>query len=78
MKHTSKSTEQLPRVWVGDAILVDHWIWEWSDSVGPSWCRTDEHELIDSSIFVPGHLPRPTIDPAEMKTIATCKEVDWT
>lgn len=60
-----------PRVWVGDPVFVKHWRWL---SGGWSMCA---NELFVGSIFVPGNQPKPTIDPAEMETIRTCKVVDW-
>ncbi len=70
--------EQLPRVWVGDLSRCP-----------PFWLRYTRRWIIHSmghdrdmlrmgDFFVPGNQPEPTIDPAEMKTIETAKEVDWT
>ncbi len=61
-----------PRVWVGVATINACWL-----NVGMGWFAFDR-VLIFGDIFVPGDQPMPTIDPAEMKTIATCKVVDWT
>jgi hypothetical protein len=40
-------------------------VWAWAECI-------DRYD-----IFVPGDQGKPTIDPADMKTIATCKEIDW-
>lgn len=72
--------EQLPRKWSGVSTTVPPF-WRWYSGIR-EWVKHDIRHGCDwvheGTIFVPGHLPKPTIDPAEMKTIATAKEVDWT
>lgn len=72
------SGEELPRVWVGESgpcprIFFVH---EPSSGEPTVWAWAEHIDRFD--IFIP-HDPmgRPTIDPAEMKTIATCSKVDW-
>ena len=60
-----------PRVWVGKWFIGTNWIWT------DVWERFTDHELEPGNVFVPGTELEPTIDPAEMKTIRTCKEIDW-
>ena len=62
--------EHLPRVWVG--LFAEANVWYWCSN---RWTRPRILTLGD--IFVPGHHNRPTIDPATMETLATCKEIDW-
>ncbi len=63
--------EVQPMVWLGESVAIQHWMWwvnQWL-SVG-SLGRLNPGEL-----FVPGHHPKPTINPSEMSTIETCKEI---
>ena len=72
------STE-LPRVWVGKlAKCPPFWLWyadcrQW---VGHS-LGCDFDMVRTGYLFVPGDQPKPTIDPAEMTELKTCKEIDW-
>ena len=68
-------TEVQPRVWVGESTPCEHWEWERANDGTPMWVRLTEHSLIEGTIFVPGHHPRPTINPSKMSTIETCKEI---
>lgn len=65
-------SEQLPRVWVGRSSGMNYWGWCHDTQTWNQWDAMEGTE-----IFVPGNQPRPTIDPREMDTIATCKVVDW-
>lgn len=64
------TAEVLPRVWVGARIEVGNW-----SLLDGQWARFSAMDFCE--IFVPGTQPKPTIDPAEMETIRTCKEIDW-
>lgn len=72
--------EQLPRKWTGE-LTVSPPFWKWYPKPR-KWVRHSIGHGCDmvchGCIFVPCDHPRPTIDPAEMKTMATAKEVDWT
>lgn len=72
---TAEDAGLLPRVWVARTAKCGRY-WRWS-ATGQQW---DDHgnDMWPGFIFVPGHLPKPTIDPADMTTIATCSKVDWT
>lgn len=64
-------TEVLPRVWVGGRIVVNNW-----SMLDGRWGRFFAMEFCE--VFVPGDQPKPTINPADMKSLETCKEIDWT
>lgn len=72
-----------PRIWVvTSSDYVWHWLWEWDDDSGePVGKWTLHYECIcPGEMFLPGKVsptPKPTVDPSEMKTIATAKVVDW-
>ena len=70
---TTPSKHHLPRVWVGERTNAT--VWASVDYSGRGWDMFPVVEFGD--IFTPGHQPRPTEDPREMETIATCREVDW-
>ena len=69
-----EAAEVQPMVWVGVRTNVKHWCWDLGRLSG-SWTLITKEELFSGEIFVPGHLPKPTINPSEMSTIETCKEV---
>jgi hypothetical protein len=62
--------ESKPRIWVGVSMdLPRHW--SWSDG---HWFPNDTLYAGDIFSTCKDH---PTIDPASMPSIETCKEVDW-
>lgn len=67
-----KTVEVQPRVWVGECVQFVHWGW-----VSPTRGWSLHAWAAPGVIFVPDDQSKPTIDPAEMETIRTCKEIDW-
>jgi len=70
---TAQKKHHLPRVWVGDSVIADHWHW---GRFG--WMRFEDGAMNEFDIFTPGHQQKPTEDPREMDELKTCKVVDWT
>ena len=68
------SEEVEPRVWTWKHVSCPPY-WRWSVT-SESWGK-HSNDMWSGFFFVPGCEPKPTIDPSNMKTIATCDKVDW-
>lgn len=68
---------EAPRVWVGSEthITADVWKFGWTPK-GHRWMGA-HHRLSTGMIFVPMQYARPTVDPAEVDSLDTCRTVDW-